>query len=261
MKEKYALITGASSGLGVQFAHQLAEKGYQLILVARREDRLIALSKEIEETYHKKAVVLKADLAILDECIRVYEETKQYDISIVINNAGFGDCGLFSETDLKRDLSMIDVNIKSLHVFSKLFVQRFFNQKEGMLLNVASSAGLYPAGPYMSTYYASKSYVTSLTSAIHQELKERGEKSIHVCALCPGPVDTEFNDVANVKFALSGISAEYCVRIALKGLFKNKAIIIPSLKMKLATIPGNRLLPRRLMINMVGKQQKKKFQK
>lgn len=257
-KYKYALITGASSGLGKEFAIQLAELGYNPVLVARRKDRLIELSKEIESKYRVECTVFNADLTIPTECDRVFSYFDDKPLGIVINNAGFGDCGAFLDTDLNRDLSMIDLNIKAVHIITKYAIKKFKKQNGGYLLNVASSAGLFPAGPYMSTYYASKSYVSSLTSAVSMELDENGYSHIHVSALCPGPVDTEFNERANVEFSLPGISAKVCVQEAIDGMIHNHTIIVPSLKMKMA-VYGSKYLPRKILIRMVGHQQKKKM--
>jgi short-subunit dehydrogenase len=130
-------------------------------------------------------------------------------------------------------------------------------QEGGYLLNVASSAGLLPAGPYMATYYATKAYVASLTRAVAQELKEIGS-NVYVGALCPGPVDTEFNEVANVEFALSGISAKQCVSYAIRQMKRRKTVIVPSLSIRAATTLG-RLIPQELCIRITGLQQKRKL--
>ena len=153
---------------------------------------------------------------------------------------------------------MIDVNIKAVHIFTKLML-RYFNNQIGYILNVASSAGLIPAGPYMSVYYASKSYVTSLTRGIYKELKEH-QSLTYIGCLCPGPVESEFNKRANVKFALKAISSKECVHYALKKMFQRKVVIIPTLKMRLAILLG-RFLPQSLYIHIVSFQQKKKIYK
>ena len=259
-KYKYALITGASSGLGMEFARQLTQMGYVPILVARRKERLIELAEQIENQYHVECTVFPADLTNPTECKRIFRFLEDKPVGIIINNAGYGDCGSFMDTDLGKELSMIDLNVKALHIISKLALHKFRKQKGGYLLNVASSAGLFPAGPYMATYYATKSYVSSLTEAIAVETIEQGYDRIHISALCPGPVDTEFNAVANVEFSLPGISAEYCVEVALKGLMRGDLVIIPTLRMKLA-IFAVRLLPRFWIEKLTGHQQKKKFKK
>jgi hypothetical protein len=179
-------------------------------------------------------------------------------IRIFINNAGFGDCGYFCDTDAQKELSMIDVNVKAVHLAMKLALRGMLRQESGYILNVASSAGLLPGGPYMATYYATKAYVTSLTRAVACELRERGSR-VYVGALCPGPVDTEFNSVANVEFALKGISAEDCVDYAVNQMKKRKMIIVPTHAMRLALGCG-RLLPADLLVRITAHQQRKKFQ-
>ena len=256
MDKKYALITGASSGIGEEFAKRLALDGYDLILVARRVDRLEHLANSLKEK-NCNCLILAGDLSNTSEVDRIFNEVKTLPIEILINNAGFGDCGYFPTTSLEKDLNMVDVNVKALHQFTKLMLNKFLASDSGYILNVASSAGLIPAGPYMATYYATKAYVTSLTRAIARELKEKHSK-IYIGALCPGPVDTEFNRVANVSFSLKGISPYYCANYCIDKMYQKKVIIIPSLRMKLAMNLG-RLLPQSLYIMLTGHQQKKKL--
>ena len=203
--KRYAVITGASAGIGAEFARRLSAKGFPLVLVARRRDRLERLAKELKTD----CVVMEADLSREEECYRVMDQLRERKVGIFINNAGFGDCGRFVETDLAKEMDMVQLNVKALHILMKLMLQKMQKAGTGYILNVASSAGLMPAGPYMATYYATKSYVTSLTQAVARELRESGSR-VYVGCLCPGPVDTEFNSVAGVEFALKGISAGYC---------------------------------------------------
>lgn len=253
---KYAVVTGASSGIGADFARNLSARGYGLILVARREDRLKTLAAELSTPVE----IFTADLSRREECERLGEFMDKFEIGVFINNAGFGDCGAFTESDLGKELQMINVNINALHVLSKIALKHLQkNSEKAYLLNVGSSAGLLPAGPYMATYYATKAYVVSLTQAIAMELQE-SRSNVSASVLCPGPVKTEFNDVANVQFALPGISPKFCASYALKQMFKKKTIIVPSLFMKLATIAG-KLLPRYVASKVAGTQQKKKLGK
>lgn len=252
-KKKYAVITGASAGIGLEFAKKLAEKGYPLVLIARREDRLLKLAKELKT----KCEVITADLGREEECYRVFYQLENKEIAIFINNAGFGDCGRFTETDLQKEMNMVQLNVKALHVLMKLMLKKMQKAGSGYILNVASSAGLIPAGPYMATYYATKAYVTSLTRAVAQELMESGSR-VYVGCLCPGPVDTEFNSVANVEFALKGISAKYCAEYALQQMAKRKTVIIPTRRMQAAMTLG-RFLPPSLYIRIASHQQKKKL--
>lgn len=256
MQKKYAVVTGASSGIGKAFARQLAEKGYSMVLVARRRDRLEELSRELKDR-GAESEVIPADLSQVSECHRLKEALCGRHIAVFINNAGFGDCGTFLESSEGKELKMIDVNVRAVHVLTKLVLIQMEEQKEGCLLNVASSAGLIPAGPYMASYYASKAYVASLTRAVAQELKERGS-GVYIGVLCPGPVDTEFNSVANVEFALPGISPDFCVSYALKMMKKRKVVILPTFRMKVVVFAA-RLLPHSFYIRMTGHQQKKKL--
>lgn len=251
--KKYAVITGASSGIGLEFARQLAKKGYALVLTARKEDRL----KKAAELIKTECEIITADLEKEEECYRFFEQIKEKDIEVFINNAGFGDCGRFAETELSKELAMIQVNVTAMHILMKLMLQKMKKQGYGYLLNVASSAGLMPAGPYMATYYATKAYVASMTQAVAVELSQ--EKSpVYVGCLCPGPVNTGFNQVANVEFALKEISPEQCVNYAVKKMFARKVIIVPTVIMKLAVFACH-VSPRAISTRITARQQKKKF--
>lgn len=257
MKRKtYAVITGASSGIGMEFAKQLAKEGYNLVLTGRRLEKLNLLAEEVSKS-GIKVEVIGADLSKIDECKSFMNKIVDKKIGIFINNAGFGDCGYFMDTKINKEIEMIDVNIKAVHFLTKCMLLKMNDQNGGYILNVASSAGLIPAGPYMATYYATKAYVTSLTRAIARELKERGS-NIYIGCLCPGPVDTGFNQVANVEFALDGITSEYCVSYAIEQMKKKKVVIVPTLRMKAATFFG-RFIPQDMYIMLTGRQQKKKI--
>ena len=241
MKKSYAVITGASSGIGMAFARQLAAEGYRLVLVARRENRLQALAEELNKS-GTESMIITADLSEKEACYRLMQQLEPVPVGILINNAGFGDCGSFLETDADKEMQML---------------RRMEKQEGGYILNVASSAGLLPAGPYMATYYATKAYMASLTRAVALELKQRGSR-VYVGALCPGPVNTEFNEVANVEFALAGITPEYCAGYALKQMKRRKVLIVPTTEIKAATICG-RFIPQNLLIAITAHQQKKKL--
>ena len=250
---KTALVTGASSGIGAAVARRLDSLGFNVILTARRANRLEALASELEN----EAAVITADLSQKSECFRLYEEVKDRNVSVVINNAGFGLLGDFDDTDLDRELSMIDVNCAAVHILTKLFLKDLIARDRGYILNVGSSAGLMPGGPLMATYYATKAYVVSLTQSIDEELRARGSR-VRIAVLCPGPVQTEFNDVADCDFAVQGISAEYCAEEALKGLFSGKTVIVPDRGMKLATA-AVRVAPRRVTLRTARRLQSKKL--
>ncbi|MBR4554565.1 MAG: SDR family oxidoreductase [Ruminococcus sp.] len=248
-----ALVTGASSGIGAEIARRLDSLGFNVIITARRADRLEALASELKN----KTTIITADLSDREECYRLYGEVKDMGVSVVVNNAGFGLLGNFDDTDLERELSMLDVNCAAVHIFSKLFIRDFIRRDRGYILNVGSSAGLMPGGPLMASYYASKAYVVSLTQSIAEELRARGSKA-SISVLCPGPVETEFNDVANCSFAIKGISAEFCAEYALKGLFARRTVIVPSAGMKL-TAAAVRVAPRNIVLRTARTMQSKKI--
>lgn len=248
-----ALITGASSGLGKDFAIQLSEMGYDLILVARRKDRLEELKKIIKTNVE----IISIDLSSTFNCAKLFDKVKEDDIDILINNAGFGLAGKFNDASLDRELDMIDLNIKAVHALTKYFVKKFNDVNKGYILNVASIAAFQP-GPLMSTYYATKSYVYSLTMAISEELRKE-KSNVYIGCLCPGPVDTEFNKVAKVEFALAGLSSEYVVKYALKKMFKRKNIIIPGVKIKIARF-FSKISPVKLNLRVIHRIQRSKIQ-
>lgn len=247
--KQYAVITGASSGLGVQFARYLSKRGYSLILIARRKSRLEQLTRRV----NTECECITADLSKESECVRVWKQIQDKNIEVFINNAGFGGCGRFANTDLQKELEMIRLNVSAVHIFTKLVLKKMKRQNRGYILNVASAAGLVPAGPYMSAYYATKSYVASLTRGIAQELKD-ANSNVYIGCLCPGPVSTEFNEIAKVHFTSPPITADYCVRYALKQMDKGKVVIVPGWFMRLITF-GSRLIPQSWSIQVASKQQ------
>lgn len=249
---KYAVITGASSGIGAELAKEFSARGYGTILVARRTDRLQQLASELKTPTE----IITADLTNPTDIEDLEHRLKKFEVGVFVNNAGFGDCGPFTEGDLGKELRMIDLNVKALHQLSKIALS-LMAKEGGYLLNVGSSAGLMSSGPYMATYYATKAYVVSLTQGMAHELRQAKSK-VSASVLCPGPVDTEFNEVAGVKFALPGISAKYCARYAVRQMFKRQIVIVPSLTMKAGVILS-KFLPRNLVSRIAGFQQKKKI--
>ena len=221
-----ALITGASSGIGADIARILSDKGYDLILVARNKKKMDQLAKELKTNIE----IISMDISSTYNCTELYNLVKKKNIDILINNAGFGLFGEFTNTKLDKELDMIELNIKTVHTLTKLFLKDFVKRNRGRILNIASFAGFMP-GPYMATYYATKSYVVNLTLAVAEELKQNGSK-VHLSLFCPGPVETNFNDVANVKFNIPSLTKEKAAKIAIEGMFQNKKVIIP-LNMKL----------------------------
>lgn len=232
-------------------AKYLASMGVDLILVGRRKGKLDELKKELSVSVK----VIPLDLSEFDNVEELYNEVRKEDIDILINNAGFGLFGEFNKTDIETEMKMINVNIKQLHYLTKKFLNDFIKKDKGYILNVASSAG-FMAGPKLSTYYATKNYVLKLTEAIYEELR-RNKSNVHISALCPGPVDTEFNKVAHGEFHTSAASSEYVAKYAIDKMFKNKLIIIPTLKMKVA-IFLTRFVPTKLLLKITYNIQDRK---
>lgn len=212
-----ALVTGASSGIGEETAKILDAMGCDVVIAARRRDRLERVAKSLKNNTE----IIVCDLSSREACKSLYE--KAGEIDILVNSAGFGVFGEFTETDLDAELSLIDVNITALHILTKLYAKRFAEKNSGYILNVASVAAFFP-GPKFSSYYASKAYVLRLSEAVGAELRKK-KSNVGISVFCPGPVDTEFNAVANVKFALRGISAKKAAEKAVSGMFKKKSII------------------------------------
>lgn len=218
-----ALITGASAGIGRDMARELAARGYELILVARREDRLLELKEELQSVHVE---IISLDLTVLENCKKLFSMTWQSDIDLLINNAGFGWFGQFTDMPEEKITSMIDLNISSLTMLCRLYGESFAKKNRGTILNV-SSAAAFGIGPLMSEYYATKAYVYKLSLALNQEFIRR-KKKVQVSVLCPGPVSTEFNAVAEVKFNLKSQTSEAVAKYAIKKVLSGKIIIIPS---------------------------------
>lgn len=246
-----ALITGASSGIGLDMAKYLAAKKYELILVARDRKKL----EELQEKLPTKVTIIVADLSIEQKIKELYVVIKRENIDVLINNAGFGNFGYFTETDINNDLEMINTNIKAVHILTKSILKDMEERNSGYILNVASSAAFQP-GPLMSTYYATKSYVYQLTEAINYEEKKK-KKNIYVSVLCPGPVNTNFNNVAGVKFGIKPLKSSYVAKYAIDEMLKGKMLIIPGFKMRMTKF-FERFLSDKALLRMTYKVQKKK---
>lgn len=245
----YVVITGASAGIGEVFARSLAAERQSLILVARREDRLQALANELKNQHGVEVEVIASDLADPEGPTLLAEAIKKagWAINGLINNAGFGDRGHFSELALERQLAMIQVNITSLVALTWRLLPALKSQPDSFIINVASTAA-FQAGPNMAIYYATKAFVLSFSEALHEELRESG---VRVSTLCPGATDSEFATEAHMTdtllFRSGTMSAEAVVRKALAG--RHKAIVIPGLKNLLMVWSGKlspRLITRRL---------------
>ena len=271
-----ALITGASSGIGKDMAKILNQKGYNLVLVARDIEKLEQTKKELEKSVQNeptiennkiekayknskkvtnKIEIIQMDLSEEQNCIELANKVK--DIDILINNAGFGDCGRFSETDLNKDISMIKTNVIAYHILTKLYLKEMKKKNSGKILNVASIAGFMP-GPLMATYYATKNYIVRLSEAIREELK-REKSKVQISILCPGPVETNFNKVANVKFSLREANSMQVAKYAIKKLEKGKFYIVPGIDVKLARF-GAKIAPSNFVAKITYKVQKRKIQ-
>lgn len=246
--KKVALITGASAGLGVEFARQLSKRGHALVLAARRKDRLEELARELGNA---RAVAI--DLSKKDAAAKLLADVEANGevVDVLVNNAGFGLIGRFAELDARRERQMIDLNVGALTDLARAVAPGMIKRKGGAILNVASTAAFQP-GPQMAVYFATKAFVLSFSEALHEELKPH---AIKVSCLCPGPTRTEFGEVAgfggNGAFDRLAMSAAKVVETGLKGLDRNKAVVITGLVNKLGAI-STRFAPRSTVRKIAG---------
>ena len=246
------LITGASSGIGKDMARVMAKKADELVLVARNVEKLEEIKKELENDV--KIEIISKDLSIEENCKEIHNQVQNVDI--LINNAGFGDCGNFTKTSLEKDIQMIKTNIIAYHILTKLYLTDMKEKNSGKILNVASIAGFMP-GPLMSTYYATKNYVVKLSEGIREELKKEHSK-VQISILCPGPVETNFNKVANVDFHLREANSMDVAKYAIKKLEKGKFYIVPGIDVKIAKF-GAKILPANIISKFAYMAQKRKL--
>ena len=246
------LITGASSGIGRDFARQLITKYDELILVSKDEGRLKKIRDELNKVPNKRIYTIAADLSDYKNCKKIHSEIK--DVDLLINNAGFGDCGYFDSTSLDKDINMINTNITAVHTLTKLYLADMIKRKKGHIINVGSIAGFMP-GPLMATYYSTKSYVVKLSESIREELR-RTKSPVKISVLCPGPVKTNFEKVANVDFQISKKSSSDVVSYTLKHM--NKFYICPSFSARFIR-SISKITPSILMAKMVFKSQKRRL--
>ena len=246
--KKVALVTGASAGLGVEFARQLSKRGHRLVLAARRKDRLDELAGELGNA---RAVAI--DLSKANAAARLLADLKANGetVDLLVNNAGFGLIGRFAELDAKRERQMIDLNIGTLTDLCRAVAPGMIARKSGAILNVASTAAFQP-GPKMAVYFATKAFVLSLSEALHEELKRHG---IKVTCLCPGPTRTEFGEVAGFRgnglFDRLAMGPAEVVEAGLAGLDRNKAVVITGLVNKLGAL-STRFAPRSAIRKIAG---------
>ena len=246
-----ALITGASSGIGKDMAIILSNLGYDLILVSRSKQELLLVQKLVKTN----SKIISLDLSVEENCFNLFEEVKNKNIDILINNAGFGIYGFFDKTDIASEIKQLELNTKAVLILTKLFLPLMEKKNYGYILNVASSAAYLP-GPLMSGYYASKAYVLRLTESIHGELKAK-KSNVYIGALCPGPVDTNFNNNAGIKFSAPTISSYKVANYALNKMFKKKIVIVPGMYMKLS-IFFVRFIPHCILIKIAYFIQRRK---
>jgi short-subunit dehydrogenase len=251
MSQHYALITGASGGIGKELAYQFAKDGHPLILVARSADKLTAIGENLKSTYDIEVITVVKDLSREEEIQSLYEELKNKEMHVdyLVNNAGFGLYGKFIETALDEEL-----NIRALTHLTKLFLPDMVKRNRGKILNIASVAAFMP-GPLMTVYYATKAYVLSFTEALENESKGM---NVTVSALCPGPTKTGFSDraqLSNSKLFQSGaMDVETVTKVGYKKFMKGQTVIVPGVQFRLATfIP--RFVPRRWLASLVRRTQ------
>lgn len=250
---RYTLITGASMGIGYELAKLFAKDKRNLILISRNILKLQDVKNELSK-FNVDIKILALDLKNSEDIQDLfnYIEANKLNINILINNAGMGTFGDFNNIEWKSEEALIDINIKALTKLTKYFLPKVVKEKEGGILNVASTAA-FCSGPRMATYYASKAYVLNLTEAIYEEYKAAG---IKISCLCPGPVKTSFQDKAGIKKSKSAkkylMDAEEVAKICYKDFYKRKVIIIPGFKNKLLVM-GNKLLPRSISREIILK--------
>ncbi len=246
-----AIVTGASSGIGRDMAIYLGELGYDLILVSRDINRL----KETASKIKTEVEIYPADLTNKENCFKLYDKYKKEEIDILVNGAGFGLFGNTWETDIDKEMEMINLNIMSLHILTKLFLKDMVKRDKGRILNIASAAG-FLAGPGLNTYYATKNYVTKWSMAIAEELRS-AKSNVKVSCLCPGPVETNFNKVAGGSFTTKAMSSEVVAKQGIDACLKGKLVCIPGVITKLGVF-FNRFLPWWLSLRITHKIQKSK---
>jgi uncharacterized protein len=252
------LVTGASSGIGLELAKIFAQEGYNLVLVARNEGRLKQLNDQIKSRYNIEVVLMVKDLSLVSSAGEIYEEVSKANIyiDILVNNAGAGICGFFHEGSVEQDVDMITLNITSLTLLTKLFAREMVKRRSGRILNIAST-GSYQPGPYIAVYYAAKAYVLSFSQALTNELKEFG---VSVTAVCPGATKTEFSKRAGKADLQNAMDAAKVAQISYRALMNNKRVVVPGLMNKLA-VAASKILPagvsaaavRKIQQNLTGK--------
>ncbi|MBE6853008.1 MAG: SDR family NAD(P)-dependent oxidoreductase [Ruminococcus sp.] len=247
-----ALITGASTGLGRDMAIYLSELGYDLILTARSKNKLVKLKKMLPS----RVKIITTDLSKPENAIKLYDVCKNIKVDVLINNAGVGAVGAFDNTSLDEELNLINLNVTSLHILTKLFYRDFKRRNHGKILNVSSSAAFFP-GPLMAAYYASKNYVLNLSQSIYREIKET-KSAVTISVLCPGPVQTNFNKRLGVSNSFSPANSYEVSRYAIDMMLKGAFCIVPKLNMKISVACAP-FLPANLKSKIIYTIQKRKM--
>lgn len=254
-----ALITGASGGIGMELAAVHASKGDNLVLVARNKAKLNELKKQLEQQHKVDIHVIDKDLSLPNAALEVYEETKRNNLPIdyLINNAGFGDFGMFVETDWNKELQMINLNITTLTQLTKLYLKDMVHQGSGKIMNVASTAA-FQSGPTMSVYYATKAYVLSFSEAIDNEVRDKG---VTVTALCPGATESGFQSAAAMEESalVKNKKLPTAKEVALYGynaMMKGKTVAIHGF-MNYVMANSVRFLPRSVVVKITRQMQDK----
>lgn len=247
-----ALITGGTSGIGRCMAEELLTRGYEVYIVSRKEGDL---AKTRERFPNGKITFWSYDLIQEEECYRLLKESESIDFDLFINNAGYGDIGRITKTSLEKEVNMVKLNDIATLILVKSFLVRFIQKGKGRVLTVASAAA-FGVAPYMNVYYATKAFVYSLAHGYYRELKDM-KSAVSLSVLCPGPVKTRFEEVANAKFTIGSITPEQCAKTAIQGLLKGKFEIVPSFKIKLGHVFAH-LLPKKWISRILRKQSEMK---
>lgn len=256
IKSKTALITGASGGIGKDFAIKFAQEGHDLIIVARSEDKLNDLAAELQNTHPLSVSVIAADLSTVDAADRLYEAIAEQglQVDILVNNAGYATYGKFWELDYEREMRMIRLNVHTLAALTHRFLPAMIERGHGKILNVASTAAFQP-GPLMANYYATKAFVLSFSEALHNELEGTG---VSVTALCPGPTESGFQSRAEMtdsKLVQNGLMKSMdVVNIGYDALQKGRPVVVPGLRNKVLAL-STRLIPRQQIVKIVRRMQ------
>jgi uncharacterized protein len=258
MTKETVLITGASAGIGLELARKFAAGKSDLVLVARRRERLEELAAELRKRDAVEARVVAADLGRADAPEEIAEGLAREGVSVdvLVNNAGFGALGAVAELDLKRQMGIVQVNVAALTHLTRLLLPGMIERRRGGILNVASTAG-FQAGPFMAVYYASKAYVISFSEALASELAGSG---VTVTCLCPGPTTTEFAEIARMgdapMFKLLPMTAEQVARIGYRAFRRGKRLVVPGWLNYLGSM-GVRFVPRSVAVGIARRLQGK----